>query len=497
MSMKPTDEQQAIIDAYGTGQHLVIEAGAGTGKTTTLRMLGGAKPGRKGVYVAFGREIAQEAKRTFPRDVQCATAHSFAFGAVGRQFAHRLNGPRMPAWEVARVLGINEPIRATKDVLLAPQQVARLAMETAYNFCKSADREPLARHVPRKPGFDGPDCLAALRDVLPPLAARAWTDLTSREGRLRFSHDVYLKMWQLSGPRLPADYVLLDEAQDADPVIAAVVLGQSHAQLIAVGDRCQSIYRWRGAIDAMSKFPADVRLPLAQSFRFGHAIAGEANKWLQVLDSPLRLRGHDPVRSVVATIGSPGVILCRTNATAMTEAMDAMETGRKVAIIGGGGKDILGLAEAAVTLKAGTGCVHPELFAFQTWGEVQDYAENDPGGSDLAVFVKLIDDHGPEEIIAAARQLSDERYANLIISTAHKAKGREWDTVQVAGDFREPKKKKRDDDVPKLDPHQIEPEDDDELGEINRDEAMLAYVAVTRARHILDRSGLVWVDKYL
>jgi hypothetical protein len=65
---------------------------------------------------------------------------------------------------------------------------------------------------------------------------------------------------------------------------------------------------------------------------------------------------------------------------AMSEAMTAktaMTASLKVAITGGG-RDILALAEAAITLKAGTGCGHPELFAFRTWGEVQDYAENDP-----------------------------------------------------------------------------------------------------------------------
>ena len=174
-------------------------------------------------------------------------------------------------------------------------------------------------------------------------------------------------------------------------------------------------------------------------------------------------------------------MLCRTNAKAMSEAMNAMAaSGRKVAITGGG-REILALAEAAITLKAGTGTSHPELFAFRTWGEVQDYAENDPGGSDLQVLVKLIDDHGPETIIDAVRRLSDERYASLIISTAHKAKGREWDSVRIADDFREPKK---------------DPEKPDELPKISPPEAMLAYVAVTRAKLTLDRSGLAWVDKY-
>jgi hypothetical protein len=146
--------------------------------------------------------------------------------------------------------------------------------------------------VPRKPGLDTPGCLAALRAELPPLSAKAWDDLTSTDGQLRFDHDVYLKLWQLSGPRLAAGYILLDEAQDANPVIAAIVENQAHAQLIAVGDRCQAIYGWRGAVDGMTAFPAQVRLPLAQSFRFGPTIAGEANKWLGILQANMRLRGY-------------------------------------------------------------------------------------------------------------------------------------------------------------------------------------------------------------
>jgi len=62
---------------------------------------------------------------------------------------------------------------------------------------------------------------------------------------LRFTHGCYLKLWQLSDPRLLADYVLLDEAQDANPVAAAIADRKLHAQRILVGDRCQAIYGWR------------------------------------------------------------------------------------------------------------------------------------------------------------------------------------------------------------------------------------------------------------
>jgi hypothetical protein len=131
--------------------------------------------------------------------VQCATAHSFAYGVVGRMFRHRLNGPRVPAAQTAKTLGITRPLTVTGGTILAPQQTARLVMETVQRFCRSADRAPSGYHVPRKPGLDTPECLAVLREALPPLAARAWDDLTSTDGQLRFDHDVYLKLWQLIG----------------------------------------------------------------------------------------------------------------------------------------------------------------------------------------------------------------------------------------------------------------------------------------------------------
>ncbi|MDM4719151.1 hypothetical protein QTQ03_05895 [Micromonospora sp. WMMA1363] len=52
--------------------------------------------------------------------------------------------------------------------------------------------------------------------------------------------------------------------------------------------------------------------------------------------------------------------------------------------------------------------------------EGPDYVRNDSAGADLAVFVRMVDDLGADELIHAANRLSDERYADLVISTAHK-----------------------------------------------------------------------------
>lgn len=474
----PTPEQAAIADGFGTGQNLAIEAGAGAGKTSTLRMLAEQDQSRRGVYIAFNRAIAADAKHSFPARVQCATAHSLAFRAVGRQFKHRLNGSRLPARETARILGINEPLRLDDARVLAPEKVARLAMASVRRFCYSADAEIDRSHVPKQAGFDDDEAMAVLRQALPPLARRAWDDLTRTDGRLRFAHDHYLKMWQLSGPKLPCDYVLLDEAQDANPVVRAIFEGQNHAQQVAVGDTCQQIYAWRGAVDALATFDADVRLPLSQSFRFGEAVAGEANKWLSVLDSPLRLSGFARINSAVEDVPAPEAVLTRTNAEAIAQILHARVAGRRPALAGGG-EEIRRLAEAAAALKAGARTDHPELFAFANWGEVQDYVDQDGDGSDLKTFVTLIDEYGPDAVIDIVDGLSSENRADVVVSTAHKAKGREWGSVRIAADFRQPQSR------------------DGEEARIPRADGMLAYVAVTRARYSLDRDGLAWIDQWL
>jgi hypothetical protein len=483
--LRPTEEQHAAVDAFATGNDMKIEAGAGTGKTSTLKLLAGTAPSARGVYLAFGKAIATEAKRTFPSNVSCATAHSFAYRAVGHAFARRLNGPRVTGQETAKILGITKPYEVTKDLVLAPKQIARLAMDTVTRFCYSEHGDVQPWHVPPILGVDD-SARDGLAQLVMPLARKAWRDLTSVDGRLKFGHDHYLKLWQLSGPKLPADFVLLDEAQDANPVIAAVFNAQTNAQRILVGDSNQAIYGWRGAIDAMAGFRADHHLYLSQSFRFGPAIADEANKWLRLLGAQPRLSGTPSITSRVETLAVPDAVLCRTNAHAVATLLRFHRENVPAAIVGGG-RDILALAQAAITLKAGAGCDHPELYVFQTWAQVQDYVENDHGGSDLEAFVKLIDSYGPEAVIRAVDQAVDERRARVIVSTAHKAKGREWSTVRVADDFAPQAKADSTESAAEV----------DALASLRppaRADQMLAYVAVTRARHALDRGGLAWID---
>lgn len=122
---------------------------------------------------------------------------------------------------------------------------------------------------------------------------------------------------------------------------------------------------------------------------------------------------------------------------------------------------------------------------FTTWTALRDYAEHDPAGSDLQPFANLVDERGPEAILQAVDRLVPEDAAEVAVSTAHKAKGREWARVRIATDFSPP------DDTDEVDAQgRPVPRPVDEA------EARLAYVAVTRARHHLDPIGLAWISQH-
>jgi len=474
MSKTKTEEQVNVIEASLTDESVLVQAGAGCGKTTTLVDVSAAAPKYKSLgYLAYNRAIAGDAKAKFGRNTTVATVHSFAFRAVGVKYKDRLNGPRVSARATASILGIKDSVK-WGDHTFGPVKLALLAMGTVTKFCYSADSHITAKHVPWVPGTEGFfDQLAAM---VVPFAERAWQDLIREEGKLRFQHDVYLKLWALSMPKLPFDTVMQDEAQDANPCIEGIVKSQD-AQVIMVGDSAQQIYGWRGAEDALERFDAKHKLTLSQSFRFGPAIADEANKWLDLLNAPLRLKGFEPIKSVITADNDASTVLCRTNASVVAEALHAQEEEKRVAIVGGT-KEVRMFAEAARDLMRGEPTYHPELMGFKNWTEVQEYV-NQEGGTDLKVFVNLIDNYGVETVMDVANKAVDEKYADVIVSTAHKAKGREWSSVRIGTDFREPMN------------------EDGTPSDPVKSECMLAYVSVTRAMEKLNRGGLSWVDNFV
>ncbi len=463
-SFPPTAEQVEALDLFTTGESLAIEAGAGTGKTTTLRLLAESTRAR-GQYIAFNKAIVTEAGAKMPSNVNCSTAHSLAYRAVGHRYKDRIhNSRRMRSIEIADRLkidglSVNGP-SGRKSI--SRSFLGGLAMRAITRFCQSADPEPTHRHVPHVEGIDEPGTYGNNDEVaraLVPALRRAWADLMSENGVLPFKHDHYLKAWQLDGPRIGADFILFDEAQDANPVMVAIVTAQTHAQLVWVGDSQQQIYTFTGAVNALGNVPAESRAMLTQSFRFGPAIAEVANRLLDRLAADLRLVGTDAVDSTVAAVPDPDAILTRTNAAAVHIVLRLQASGKRVALVGGG-DEVVRFAKAAAELMRGEATEHPDLACFDNWGEVRAYVDEDEQGSELRLLVSLVEEFGVEAILEALDRTMREDDADVIVSTAHKSKGREWDSVQLSGDF--------------------------QIDKPSPDELRLLYVACTRAKRELD-----------
>ena len=485
-----------MVDAVVAGDNVVVQARAGTGKTTTLLLATRAVPRTRVLYLAYNAETAQSARRRFGRNVHCSTLHAFARTAAPHWVTDRMGRSRQAAADVAAILGITQPVRIRKDTLgmpvevhLTPRHLARLAMGAVRQFCYSSDTEIGWWHIPPQTGLTD-TANHHLARFLVPYANRAWDDIVHPRGLLRFEHDFYLKAWALTEPALPYELVMLDEAQDSNDLTVHLIASQDLTQTVLVGDPDQQLYAWRGAVSAMQSFPDHRLLSLTRSHRFGPAVAEMGNVFLRLRGSRPLVAGTPELDSrVVEHIAEPDAILCRTNAGAMEQVIAQLDTGRPV-YLKGGGDVVRGLAEAALELEHGSGTNHPELAAFRSWREVVEYVEHDPAGSDLRAFVRLVQEHGAQAILDACDRLANPVTAPgtrttpppprgaVVVSTLHRCKGLEFDTVRIAADVPAPT-------------HPVRPPDP----HVDPAEMMLDYVGATRARLLLEPGPLrYWRD---
>lgn len=460
---RPTDEQTDIVTSARAGADLSIQALAGTGKTTTLTLVARALRG-KGQYVAFNKAIVDESRPKFPKqNFSCSTAHSLAFRAVGHRYQSRLNpNQRLTSTDIANLFSI-PPFSTDLSVgrrYLEPRHLASLAQRTVRAFCSTPDAVLSARHVPPVHQFGELRAREELCRVIVPIAERMWADVQSLDGRLKFEHDHYLKIWQLSRPTISCDYILFDEAQDANPVMLTVVNDQD-AQLIYCGDQFQSIYEWRGAVDALRLVHVDETRWLTQSFRFGPAVANLANDILNRLRSAKSLQGWPGQNSRIGGVERPNAILARTNAGVVAECIQSLNNGFRTAVVGNV-TELIDFARACEQLIHGQRTGHPELAPFANWDEVHQWIADEPDESaGLQAWVNLVGSYTAAGLIRYLESCTSEANAQVTVSTAHRAKGREWKSVRLSNDFAH-------------------------LDDMGVEDLRLAYVAVTRAREQLD-----------
>lgn len=452
--MNLTKEQREIVGHdLRSNEILRIIAFAGTGKTTTLVEYAKARPKARFLYVAFNKSVQLEAVNKFPNNVMCKTAHSLAWQEYGSKYQGRIT-QGFKANTIKEALGLDN------------YEDAKFTIDCLMNYLVSDDSRASDKHIPsaaklryRKSRPDMPNLIELSNQL-----GRMMCNGTNEN--IGMLHDGYLKLYQLSKPVLNYDVILLDEAQDINPVIGDIVLHQDAARIV-VGDPHQQIYSFRGARNVMGAVRASKTLYLTHSFRFDKDIARVANMILNIFKQETRkvvgIREKRP-----SSFDKGYTVLSRTNAAIFDEAVKLYGK-HKISFVGGieGYRlnriiDVFHLYD-----NQRRKITDPYIKGFHAFSELKDFAW-DSEDWEIWSVCKVVEKYGrqiPALVANIRKAVVEPHQAHILLSTVHKAKGLEWPNVHLASDF----------------PNLIEDDEIVDDGSIDSDEINLIYVAVTRS----------------
>lgn len=470
--MTPSSYQTAIYSWVETGLgSLVVDAVAGSGKTTTLLEICERIPRRETVRLfAFNREIADTLKGKLPRylrNVTCSTYHSGGWAALTRHLGTKLEVDRRKWWPIIdEYLSLAER-KAYGGDLIKLLDLARnngigvLTLNEPQEWKQIIDHYdldfdyllPPARKIKDDADFD-----AAIEEEKTRVCEMAMgllklgIDAARKqfEWSVDFTDQLYLPvLWDLPLPQY--DWVLVDEAQDTNGIQRELIRRSLRpgGRLIAVGDPRQAIYAWRGAThDAMDLIEAEwkcQRLPLSVCYRCARNIVAKAQGIVPEIEAaPDAPRGEvqeEAAPEVLNALAPTDVILCRNNAPLVETAYRLIAAGIPVKVLG---REIgEGLRKLVRKLDPDDiQDLETKLRAFEKQ-EVERYERRgEPQKADrvkdkVSCLRTLIDNlPGAAKTVSQLEiqvdtMFGDPNAAQLTLSSIHKAKGKEWKRVAV------------------------------------------------------------------
>lgn len=471
---KWSGEQNAIFGWFRSGSGaLVVQARAGTGKTTTIKAAFEQAPEERMLYAVFNKKNQVEAaeKITDPR-VTVKTLHGVGFGYIlgvwpgvkpdGFVERDRVSGGKDHPTEVVsqavKLLGL------AKNLFIDPSKddLVELALERGIEV--SEDLEECGYTVEK---------LASMA-----LAGLEASKVRDRRGRISFDDMVWLPV-AMGWARPRYDLVVVDEAQDMNlpQLTMARKAVRAGGRICVVGDDRQAIYGFRGAVQngmemMRTELGAQV-LPLTTTYRCPKAVVAVAAQIVpdyRAADSaPDGVVRKDVTDAVYLQAQAGDAILSRINAPLMALCLRFLRDGKAARIEGRDiGKLLAGIAE-----KLNARSVPDFLRKLSTWEERQ--LKRASCGRTPEARIQSIQDQaatlravaegatGMPEVLRRLETLFQNTQPGerpqIVLSSVHKAKGLEWDRVFCLADtFR-----------------------NDLAGE----EANIKYVAVTRAKQEL------------
>lgn len=524
----PTAEQTAIIGRVRSGAHVLVQALAGTGKTSTIEACVAESPAKNVLLCAFSKDVALTLEKRLPkttrdRILRARTIHQLGYAVLcAHGCVPRVDDDLIENLvnDVARAIGAiaSRDKRASPDsecdwlpvkfgvgtdnaeisigVTRAARDLVKRLKETCSNLDLGEDQiEECVQELDAFDSIDEADEAVARAIALFAYQGSARIDREPwrEEKVIAFCDMIWLPLVLGLRPKKSFDLVLVDEGQDLSrPQFEFVQKFKvDAAPLVVVGDLHQSVYGWRGAVgdevwEAMREIGAAV-MPLTVSFRCSRSVVEVANQIVPDLrakaDAPLgavRVCSFEQMLEVLPTTDVGSFVLSRNNAELFRTAIQLWR--RKARFHFHKGRDLArGLHQILARLDVTS--VESFLKSLTSWYEAEcKKAEEQASAAKLdrlkqrhATLLAFMECEAPSNLGRLLHEIISISSSDALVTlhTVHGAKGLEIDRVFLLRQtFARHRERAGSNDLV-----------------IPQEELNLEYVAITRARH-----ELVWVD---
>ena len=293
-------QQSGFLDwAYNGVGSCVLIAVAGAGKTTVLLTAGEKMKGQV-AYVAYNKDIVEETKLKLKergvdwKKMQAGTAHSFGFSALRKMLGDvKVDGYKVDGILDSMLTDMDYKHVHTLDKYKSNvKQLVSLAKQGIFGIGNNdhADESAWYALAEHHDIFDEFDEVQPPTERIIKWAQEVLHISNGNDEVIDYDDMIYLpllykaRFWQF-------DVVMIDEAQDTNRARRALVraMVKRGGRVIAVGDPHQAIYGFTGAdSDALELIKQDfnaIELPLTVSYRCPQKVVKFAQQWVSHIEA--------------------------------------------------------------------------------------------------------------------------------------------------------------------------------------------------------------------
>jgi DNA helicase-2/ATP-dependent DNA helicase PcrA len=465
----PSTYQAGIFDWIESGRgHAVVEAVAGSGKTTTIVSAAKLLQG-DGLFVAFNKSIADMlAQKLAGSTMRASTVHSHGFAALrfayrdvrvdGSKYKPMIRSLEDEAVEQKSLLGraLTKLEREAVDECGFPAHAIAKLLDLARLDLINEESSEFGDLLLGLAAHHDLDFDEDLDGIVVESVRRLMQAGKGNPTVCDFTDMVWLPIALRLRPKTYA-WVFVDEAQDLSRAALRLITKSVRrgGRMLFVGDPNQAIYGFAGAdADAWERIIEETEatiLPLSVCYRCPTSVLDRA----RALCPQIEARPGAPegiVRSTnreefVKEAREGDMVLCRRNAPLLGLCFQLIAAGVSAAVRG---RDI-GAGLVAIVEKVGRKCRRFEDFSakLSEWAAAKlavaaKRFANDEDKRNAAVdaitdqveCIRVIQDRsgarGPKGLITAIEELFGDDHPSVTLSSVHKAKGLEAGRVFLA-----------------------------------------------------------------